>query len=85
MADWRPIETAPIKEDVLFLWNWPGTDAKPIIRIGQIMWKPFDGERPTVKLDMDIGDSSATFFMPKDDAPHHWMPLPPPPKENGDD
>ena len=81
MAEWQPIETLPEKTEVLLLWVYPGAEgATSQIRIGSILYKPYGGEKPTIRLVLDIGDASAMFFMKREDAPDYWMPLPEPPK-----
>lgn len=59
---------------VLFAWVYE--DAPTDIRMGSILYKPYGDEKPTIKLELDIGDASAMFFMKKEDAATHWMPLP---------
>jgi hypothetical protein len=67
MGEWQPIETAPKDGTSLLLW-WPAHQqlaADPRV-IGY--WKP-----------SYHCWQAGNYFCPRDIAPTHWMPLPPPP------
>ena len=67
---WQPIETMPTKQHVLMCWS------DGMVRIGA-RYSPY-GE--SFKVEIDMGDASATVYCPRDYLPTHWMPLPEPVK-----
>lgn len=76
MSEWQPIETVTEGQEILLCWTWPDTGAKPIIRIGKLLYKPWPGDLPIFKLEIDYGDAGAWVYTAKDDVPTHWMSLP---------
>lgn len=80
MSEWQPIETCePRKHDdpnkkVLFFF---AEDGRQII--GHIVSKKDAYTRGIYVCDLDLGDFSASAFLPADYSPTHWMPLPTPP------
>lgn len=74
MSEWQSIETVPEKTDVLLLWPCPDTD--PIVRIGNLRWRPFGNDKPIFKLEIDYGHCGAWVYTDQDDCPTHWHPVP---------
>ena len=59
------------KEEVLLRWAVP--DMPSIFRIGRVLYKPFDGDPPIWKFELDCGDAGAMIFSNRDDEqPTHW-------------
>lgn len=71
---WQPIETVPEKEQVLLRWTYDDTD--DIVRIGELLYKPYGDAEPLFKLELDYGDAFSTIYTGKSDVPTHWMHLP---------
>lgn len=72
MTDWQPISTAPRDGTEVDLW---------VIRDGH-------GERfASASWDVMLGRWFNGYLHPlhRDADPTHWMPLPPPPKDDSDD
>lgn len=74
MDDVLPAE----KQEVLLCWTYPDwADAKPLIRMGALMWKPRFNDAPIWQFNLDYGDAGAWVYTAKnDEQPTHWMPLP---------
>ena len=71
MTTWQPIETAPEHEPIL-IWvpgvNRGHASAEVVIRVADSFWTN--------------GGPNAGDDLYFEEAPTHWMPLPPPPQEN---
>jgi hypothetical protein len=74
--NWRPIKTAPRDGTVILIYNENWMD-------GTVFPAYWDDE----PLDEDFNwhGIDGSHISIEDDAPTHWRPLPPPPKEKTDD
>lgn len=79
--EWMPIESAPMGVDILVYGpdGWQGKPSQAIV-IGRIQtgWSRWDGTVQESYAIWDDGDRDISW------SPTHWMPLPPPPKEERD-
>jgi hypothetical protein len=73
MTDWQPIETAPKDGTVIDLWCWPYNGQAR--RMTGYWWVRGVGWRTDLR-ENDIAKS-------KWNKPTHWMPMPAPPKAEG--
>lgn len=77
MSEWQPIETAPERKELLVLRRDGGMHVAKVSGYS----------KKYGILSADFGDASCMFFFPvgghkdADDAPTHWMPLPPAPEK----
>lgn len=68
----------PEKQEVLL--HWPVPDSSPTYRLGLMIFKPWEGQPPIWRFDLDCGDASACIFSDRDyEQPTHWAHLAAPP------
>lgn len=74
MSEWTLIsESLPDEKEEVLLF-WPVPKGKPIIRLGSMFYKPFEGDAVIWKFDLDYGDAGAWVYTNRgDDQPSHWM------------
>lgn len=74
--NWHPVgEVLPkVGEEVLL--HWPVPDRPSIFRVGKLLYKPFPGDNPIWKLELDYGDAGAWVYVNRgDEQPTHWAAL----------
>lgn len=83
MTDWQPIETAPKDGTLIKIgWKFPGDTDMQEWFVMQWSHIQRNGLYPGVVGMWVAPDGSFTWNADNPDgAPTHWMPLPPPPKE----
>ncbi len=74
--NWCPISDGlpDVKQEVLLHWPVPGMP--PIYRLGALLHKPFGGEAPIWKFELDYGDAGAWVYTNRgDEQPTYWAVL----------
>lgn len=73
MITWNLISDGLPEAKQTVLLHWPVPDMPPIYRLGCVLHKPFAGEAPIWKFDLDYGDAGAWVFTNRgDEQPTHW-------------
>lgn len=76
--EWKPIETAPKDKNLLLGWR----SAEGVGHVGEGYWaKGFEGSVDEPPFPAGWSIPSQNYFNCL--LPTHWMPLPPPPDQEG--